>query len=227
MNKWKLYYQVCVAKGPALVGFNLNLEEKMMRKSFKLLIVCIALFTGLPAFSADFYTGVVAYNKGDYATALREWVPLAQNGHPNAQNNLGVMYREGEGVRQNYDEAVKLFRLSANQGDAEAQNNLGWLYDNGWGVTQNYNEANKWYKLAAEQGDGLAQVNLGANYALGYGVERNLVRSFMWMSIASVNGQEVKGKRGIDLLLMEMTREQQKQGFALARSCIEKEFKGC
>ncbi len=199
----------------------------MMRKSFKLLIVCVALFTGLPAFSADFYTGVVAYNKGDYATALREWVPLAQNGHPNAQNNLGVMYREGEGVGQDYNEALKWFRLSANQGDAEAQTNLGWLYDNGWGVSQNYNEANKWYKLAVAQGDGLAQVNLGVNYVLGNGVKQDLVRSFMWMSIASVNGQEAKGMQGLKLLLTQMTSEQIKQGQALTYSCIEQEFKGC
>ena len=95
-----------------------------MRKLVAPLIVFLAFFMGFPAL-ADFYKGVVAYNKGDYATALREWVPLAQSGHPNAQNNLGVMYRDGVGVGQKHNEALKWFKLSAGQGDAEAQNNLG------------------------------------------------------------------------------------------------------
>ncbi len=199
----------------------------MMRKSFKLLIVCVALFMGLPAFSADFYTGVVAYNKGDYATALREWVPLAQNGHLNAQNNLGVMYREGEGVGQDYNEALKWFKLSAGQGDAEAQNNLGQLYDNGLGVSQNHKEANKWYRLASQQGDGLAQINLGVNYATGKGVSQDFVRSLMWIILASINGEEERANKGGALLATQMTKEQMEQGRNLAVECIEKEFKGC
>lgn len=197
-----------------------------MSKIFAILAVSIALFFGCPAL-ADFYTGVVAYNKGDYATALREWVPLAQKGHPNAQNNLGVMYREGEGVKQSYKEASKWFKLSALQGDAEAQNNLGWLYDNGWGVSQDYNEAVKWYKRSAEQGDGLAQINLGVNYGLGYGIQQDFVRSLMWVVLATANGEEEKGAAGINMLLTQMTPEQVERARLLAIECFEKKYKGC
>ncbi|MCZ6780964.1 MAG: hypothetical protein O7C73_04905 [Nitrospirae bacterium] len=44
---------------------------------------------------ADFNAGVEAYHQGDYATALTEFRPLAQQGHVLAQFNLGQMYRKG------------------------------------------------------------------------------------------------------------------------------------
>jgi hypothetical protein len=73
---------------------------------------------------ADFQTGVDAYNRGDYATAYREFLPLAKQGDAKAQNNLGVMYDNGLGAPQDYAEAVRWYRLAAEQGVAEAQNNL-------------------------------------------------------------------------------------------------------
>ena len=57
---------------------------------------------------ADFETGMDAYHRGDYATALREWQRLAEQGDANAQYNLGVLYAEGKGVAQNYVQAHKL-----------------------------------------------------------------------------------------------------------------------
>jgi TPR repeat protein len=43
------------------------------------------------SWSADFQKGLTAYDSGDYATALREWTPLAEQGYADAQYNLGVM----------------------------------------------------------------------------------------------------------------------------------------
>ena len=65
------------------------------------------------------------------------------------------MYDNGQGVPQDYAEAVKWYRLAAEQGDVAAQYNLGIMYDNGDGVPQDYKEAVKWYRLAAEQGDAM------------------------------------------------------------------------
>ena len=67
------------------------------------------------------------------------------------------MYANGQGVPQNYAEAVKWYRLAADQGNATAQFNLALMYANGQGVPQNYAEAVKWYRLAADQGDAEAQ----------------------------------------------------------------------
>src|SRR5450759_4601026 len=60
--------------------------------------------------------GVAAYNRGDYATALRLFRPLADQGVAIAQNNLGVLYEKGQGLPQNYAEGAKWYRLAADQG---------------------------------------------------------------------------------------------------------------
>ena len=99
----------------------------------------------------DFQKGVTAARSGDFATALREFQPLAEQGHSPAQNNLGWMYSIGKGVPQDYKTAVKWTRLSAEQGDADAQYNLGSMYRKGQGVLQDYKTARKWYRLSAEQ----------------------------------------------------------------------------
>ena len=61
--------------------------------------LCAGVILGLTACTdeADFNAGVAAYKRGDYATALREWRPLAKQGNANAQFFLGVMYGKGLG----------------------------------------------------------------------------------------------------------------------------------
>ncbi len=65
--------------------------------------------------------GAAAYQRGDYATALRLLRPLAEQGDAAAQNNLGVISANGRGVPQDDAEAAKWFRLAAEQGLVEAQ----------------------------------------------------------------------------------------------------------
>ena len=105
------------------------------------------------SWSADFQKGLAAYDSGDYATALREWTPLAEQGNANAQFNLGVMYDKGEGVPQNYKTAVKWYRLAAEQGYADAQGNLGVMYGTGQGVIQDNVYAHMWGNIAASNGN--------------------------------------------------------------------------
>ena len=59
--------------------------------------------------------GAVAYASGDYATALRLWRPLAEQGFAEAQHKLGVMYDTGRGVPQNYVQAHMWFNLAASR----------------------------------------------------------------------------------------------------------------
>ena len=90
--------------------------------------------------SADFQKGLTAAQSGDFATALREWTPLAKQGDVNAQYNLGVMYDQGDGVSQDYKTAVKWYTLAAKQRHAFAQSNLGQMWSKNHrvsaGVTQ-------------------------------------------------------------------------------------------
>ena len=100
---------------------------------------------------AEFNAGFAAYEQGDYATALREWRPLAEQGNANAQYNLGFMYINGLGIPQDYAEAAKWFRKAAEQGYAGAQYNLGLMYGNGEGVPLDYAKAHMWFNLAASR----------------------------------------------------------------------------
>src|SRR5437660_11013404 len=72
---------------------------------------------------ADFQKGLAAYKAGDFATALKEWRPLAEQGLAKAQHNLGGIYDNGRGVPPNYGEALRWHRLAAEQGFAAAQYN--------------------------------------------------------------------------------------------------------
>ena len=66
-----------------------------------------------------------AYGRRDFVTALRLCRPLAEKGHSGAQFRLGAMYFDGEGVTQNYSEALKWLRMAGDLGDGEAQVYLG------------------------------------------------------------------------------------------------------
>jgi len=91
---------------------------------------------------------------------MKEFQQMVEQGDASAQFNLGVKYDNGQGVPQDYQEAVKWYRRAAEQGDASAQYNLGVKYDNGQGVPQDFVEAMKWYRLAAEQGIARAKKSL-------------------------------------------------------------------
>lgn len=111
---------------------------------------------------ADFQSGLAAYKSGNYAAALKEWRPLAEQGHAKAQHNLGVMYENGRGVPQDYAEARRWYQKAAEQGQVFAQNNLGKMYERGPGVPQDYVQADMWYILSAAQGNEVASRNHAA-----------------------------------------------------------------
>jgi hypothetical protein len=69
------------------------------------------------------------------------------------------MYDKGQGVPQDYAEAVKWFRLAAQKGIASEQNNLGTMYANGQGVPQDVVKAHLWFNLASASGNGNAANN--------------------------------------------------------------------
>jgi len=82
-----------------------------------------------------------------------ELVKKAEAGDARAQHNLGFYYKKGQGVTQDYKEAVKWYMKSAEQGDADAQSDLGWCYAHGTGVIKDDKEAVKWWTKSAEQGN--------------------------------------------------------------------------
>ena len=107
-----------------------------MKRTLTALVLGISLLfaSGGVCYSQDYHKGAEAYKKGDYETAFREWSALAEQGDADAQNNLSAMYCKGQGVTQDFKEAVKWYRQSAEQGGADAQYALGGMYGNGQGV---------------------------------------------------------------------------------------------
>lgn len=137
---------------------------------------------------AEIEEAITAYDKGDYDAAWREIQPLAEQENVAAQNLLGVMYHNGEGVPQDHAQASEWYRKAAEQGYAAAQKNLGVLYDNGEGVPQNYAQASMWYRKAAEQGYAAAQNNLGILYHNGDGVPQDYAQASVWYRKAAEQG---------------------------------------
>ena len=197
-----------------------------MKKLLLTALIMLLSLTSNVVWSADFQKGLEAAQRGDFATALREWKPLAEQGNASAQYNLGWMYDNGDGVPQDDKTALKWYTLAAEQDDARAQNNLGWMYANGKGVPQDYKTAGKWYTLAAEQEHPTAQNNLSVMYYLGKGVLRDYVYAHMWANISASNGYEGAIKLR-DLLEQEMTSADISEAQKLARECVAKNYKGC
>ena len=107
-----------------------------------------------------FEQGIAAYDRQDYATALKIFSELANQGYADAQNTLGLMYANGHSVAQDYRQAMLWFQKAASQGYAVAQKYLGLMYANGQGVAQDFKQARFWFEKAAAQGDAEAKAAL-------------------------------------------------------------------
>ncbi len=137
---------------------------------------------------ADFQAGLTAYRQGDYAAALSEWQPIAEQGDANAQYNMGLLYALGQGVPQDFKRAAEWYEKAARQGVAAAQYNLGVIYANGQGVPQNVTEAREWFTRAAEQGVAQAEDSLGYFYGSGQGIAKNYAEAEKWYRRAAEKG---------------------------------------
>lgn len=141
----------------------------------KIGMLLLALILSAPALgeseasSSSLIAAENALKEEDYALAFTILRPLAEQGTPEAQAHLGLMYELGKGVDIDFSEAFKWYRSAAEKGIAWAQTNLGLAYANGRGVEKNDKEAVKWYRRAALQGKARAQELLASMYDQGRG----------------------------------------------------------
>ena len=119
------------------------------------------------------------------ATAAQQ---SAKDGVAADQYKLGTMYVKGQGVKQDYQEAVNWYRLAAEQGEVNAQSALGLMYNKGEGISKDDQEAIKWYRLAGEQGDANAQYTLGLKYSNGEGVTKDDKEAVHWFHLSVDHG---------------------------------------
>jgi TPR repeat protein len=155
-------------------------------------LLCISLVCINQAVHADFESAGDAYKEGDYETAAREFLPLAENGDHRAMYALGSMYAAGHGVPMDLKEALKWFRKAATYGRPDAQYKIGVMYDRGLGLKQDYRKALNWYGKAAKNGFGLAQYKIGQMYVAGHGVKQNFIKAYAWLKTAISQGTEDK-----------------------------------
>ncbi|MCG7976828.1 MAG: caspase family protein [Candidatus Thiodiazotropha endolucinida] len=91
----------------------------------------------------------VAFDRADYRTSLRVWLPQAQEGDPVAQNYVGEIYEKGLGIEPDYATAAAWYLKAADQGNSRARINLGFLHEKGFGVKKDLAQALNWYRKAS------------------------------------------------------------------------------
>lgn len=126
---------------------------------FGLALMFLVPVAAVPAW-AGFQEGADAYSKGDYQTAMTEWLPLAQAGNAQAQNAVGALYDNGLGVASDEAEAFRWYSMAANQNYPMAMRNLGTMYATGHGVPYDLQQAQTWLGRAASAGDQVAAKRL-------------------------------------------------------------------
>jgi TPR repeat protein len=159
-----------------------------MTRAFRAIFVVVLMISSVAAaMAADtLEDAVAAYRRADYATALRVYRSMADQGLAIAQFNVGLMYDNGQGVTKDEIQAMKWYRLAADQGRSDAQYQLGHLNYK----QNNYAEAAKWFHLASDQGRADAQSNLGSMYAEGDGVPQDFVQALMWFTLSAAQNHK-------------------------------------
>ena len=149
----------------------------------------------------------------------------AEQGNAEAQFKLGRMYAKGEGVPQDYAQAVAWFRKAAEQGNAKGQNGLGAMYGSGQGVPQDWVQAVVWFRKAAEQGEAMAQCNLGVRYDNGQGVTQDYAQAAGWYRKAAEQGYaEAQFNLGVMYAKGEGVRQDYAQALVWYRKAAEQGY---
>jgi len=143
-------------------------------------------------------------NSQKYRAAIEKVTLLAEQGNPEAQYRLGLLYASStQYTPLDYHQASVWIQKAAAQQHVGAQSTLGWLYANGFGVSQDDVEAGRWYLRAAEQGAAKDQYMVGTMFRWGrYGVEKDLTQMLYWYQQSAqqhfANAQYALGKLLMD-----------------------------
>lgn len=161
---------------------------------------------------ADVKTGIDAYQRGDFASAVTAWRPLAIAGDADAQYNLGQAYRLGRGVPVDPQMAESWFKKAADQGHERARNAYGLtLFQNG-----RRQEAIPYIEEAAGNNFPQAQYVYATLLFNGDMVEKDWVRSYALMTRAAA-GEVAAAKAGLEQLDRYIPLEQRQRGLKLAQ----------
>ena len=126
-------------------------------------------------------------------TEAAKWYELSaegRRGFSHAQNNLGLMYEQGQGgLPIDREKAVELYRMSANEHNSAAEANLGRMYHLGQGgLERNLREAEKWYKKSALHGSKCGQYSLACLYEYGGEEVHDHQKALDWFRLSASQG---------------------------------------
>lgn len=179
----------------------------------KHLIAAVLALVAAPLSAQSVKAGIDAWQRADYASAAAIWRPLAEQGDPDAQFNLGQAYRLGRGVQINLAAAKSWLERAAAKGHVDAQTTLGLLlFQNGAQA-----EALKWLKMAAEQGEARALLVYGTALYNGDGVTQDQVLGYAYVSRAAARGL-APARQTLAQLDKLMPVADRKKGVAIAKA---------
>ncbi len=131
----------------------------------------------------------------DYDRALELYERLADAGHAEAMESIGLMYKygygvHGYGVARDYASAKEWFEKAGDAGDSDGYRWIGWLYgEGGPGLEQNCATAKKWYEKVIAAGDSRGYLDIGGLYEQGGpGLERDYATAKKWYEKAIAAG---------------------------------------
>lgn len=157
-------------------------------------------FISRAAADGTFEDGNAARLRGDYATAVRIWQPLAEKGDKDAENGMGVLCGLGQGVPLDYNQAIKWYRLAMQHGSIKAEYNLALAYRDGHGVPADPQAALRYLVLAANDGLPQAQGYLGDEYYHGnLGLAVDYAKAFKYYRASAIQGY-AEGQEGLGIL---------------------------
>lgn len=156
-----------------------------VRSDLVAIFLCITVLATACSRGGNLDAGIHAYERKDYAAALKELRPVAESGNPEAQFRVGWMYREGFGVDRSDIEMVRWLKKAAKGGHAVAQHHLAFAYQVGVGVRENPEQAVYWHLKAADQGHAQSQIQLSILLEHGIGsVPKNVPGAYALLVVA-------------------------------------------
>lgn len=137
---------------------------------------------------AQYDLGLINLQQGDYHEAMKWLTKSSNQGNSNAQFNLAIMYRDGEGCTVNYQQALYWFKKAAENSTPrkEACGEVGKLYQYGLGVAKDISIAMSWYKKGANMGDIYCMDYVGRIYR----DSGDMNQALMWFRMGADAGNE-------------------------------------
>ena len=174
-------------------------------------LAVLALVLGAQAVVADVKTGVDAWTRGEYETAVKQWREPALKGDPDAQFNMGQAYKMGRGVKTDLVVALDWYKKAAARGHLQAADSYGHLLHYMGKVP----ESLPYLQASADRGDPRGQYLLGTELFNGVHIEKDWVRAYALMTRASSAGM-APASRSLAQMDQFIPLEQRQQATVLA-----------